>query len=124
MRWHAAAIAVLGGLFAGLGIWAAVGSGSFSETLADFGPRNDHLVRDFGAASIAIGAGMLLAVRRTAWRTPVLVVATVWNGLHAVSHLVDVTAAHSLAIGIGEATLLIAGTGVLGLLAFVSSENR
>ena len=124
MRWHAAAIVVLGGLFAGLGSWAAVGSGSFSQTLADFGPRNDHLVHDFGAASLAIGAGMLLAVRRTSWRTPVLIVATVWNGLHAVSHLVDVTAASSPAIGIGEAALLVAGTGVLGFLAFVSRENR
>ncbi|NIK62486.1 hypothetical protein [Kribbella shirazensis] len=121
MRWP---IALLGGIFTGLGIWAAVGSGSFSRTLADFGPRNDHLVHDFGAASIAIGAGLLFAVRRTSWRTPVLVVATVWNGLHAVSHLVDLTEARSLALGVGEAVLLIAGTVLLGCLAAASREDR
>lgn len=73
-------IAALGGIFTGLGIWAAVGSGSFSRTLADFGPRNDHLVHDFGAASIAIG--------------------------------------------VGEAVLLIGGTVLLGHLAAVGRENR
>ncbi|RZT28495.1 hypothetical protein EV649_2272 [Kribbella sp. VKM Ac-2569] len=119
------AIAAFGGLFAGLGIWAAVGSGSFTRALADFGPQNDHLVHDFGAASIAIGAGLLLAVRRTSWRTPVLVVATAWNGLHAVSHLVDLSEARSrsLAVGVGEAVLLVVGTGVLGFLTFASRED-
>jgi hypothetical protein len=116
-------IAAFGGLIAGLGVWAAVGSGSFTRVLADFGPQNDHLVHDFGAASIAIGAGLLLAVRRTSWRTPVLVVATAWNGLHAVSHLLDLAEARSLAVGIGEAVLLVVGTGVLGFLAFASRED-
>lgn len=119
-----ALIATLGGIFTGLGIWAALGSGSFSRTLADFGPRNDHLVHDLGAASIAIGVGLLLAVRRVSWRTPVLVVAALWNGLHAVSHLVDLTKARSLAVGVGEAVLLVAGTVLLGYLAAASREDR
>lgn len=122
-RLASVAIAAFGGLFAGLGIWAAVGSESFTRVLADFGPQNDHLVHDFGAASIAIGAGLLLAVRRTSWRTPVLVVATAWNGLHAVSHLADLAEARSLAVGIGEAVLLVVGTGALGHLAFASRED-
>ncbi|WP_350278793.1 hypothetical protein [Kribbella sp. HUAS MG21] len=119
-----ALIGALGGIFVGLGLWAAGDSGSFARTLADFGPRNDHLVHDFGAASIAIGAGLVLAVRKTSWRTPILIVATVWNGLHAVSHLVDVSRAHSLAVGVGEAVLLVAGTALLGYLAATSRENR
>ncbi|TCC35326.1 hypothetical protein [Kribbella speibonae] len=122
-RWSSIAIAAFDGLFAALGIWAAVGSGSFTRTLADFGPRNDHLVHDFGAASIAIGVGLLLAVRRTSWRTPVLVVAAIWNGLHAVSHLADLGEARSLAVGIGEAGLLVVGTGALALLAFASRQD-
>lgn len=117
------AIGALGLLFVLTGGWAGVDSHSFSRTLADFGPENGHLVHDFGAASFAIGAGLLLAVRRVAWRAPVLVVATLWNGLHAISHLVDLEHAESRAVGIGEAALLVAGTLLLGALALASREE-
>lgn len=117
------AIGLLGALFVVLGVWAGVDSESFTNVLADFGPENDHLVHDFGAGSIAVGAGLLLAVRRTAWRTPVLVVAAIWNGLHAVSHLVDVGDAESRAVGITEAALLVAGTALLGALAIAPRED-
>jgi uncharacterized protein YjeT (DUF2065 family) len=118
-----ATIAALGLVYVVLGAWAGIDSGSFTRALADFGPANDHLVHDFGAASFAIGLGLLLAVRRPTWRTPVLAVATVWNGLHAVSHLVDIDDAESRAVGIVEAVLLVAGTGLLGMLAVASRED-
>lgn len=118
------AIGALGALFVLLGVWAGVDSASFTTVLADFGPRNDHLVHDFGAASVAMGVGLLVAVRRLAWQTPVLVVATVWNGLHAVSHVVDLGDADSRAVGIAEAALLVAGTLVLGWLALTSQEEK
>jgi len=120
---RALAIGLLGALFAGLGAWAGVDSGSFTEVLADFGPENDHLVHDFGAASVAIGACLLLAVRLPAWRAPVLVVATVWNGLHAVSHLADVGDAASRGLAIAEAALLVGGTALLAVLALTSKED-
>jgi hypothetical protein len=119
----AVAIGLLGALFAGLGAWAGIDSGSFGRVLADFGPENDHLVHDFGAASAAIGAGLLLAVRHRSWRTPVLMVATVWNGLHAVSHLADIDEAASRTVGVAEAVLLVAGTAVLASLAIASRED-
>jgi uncharacterized membrane protein len=121
---RALAIGVLGALFTGLGVWAGIDSRSFTRTLADFGPENDHLVHDFGAASVAMGVGLLVAVPRVAWRTPVLLVATLWNGLHAVSHVVDIDEAASLSVGIAEALLLVAGTAVLGLLAIASKEEN
>lgn len=117
-----AAIGVLGALFTALGAWAGIDSASFARVLADFGPENDHLVHDFGAASAAIGVGLLVAVRRTAWRAPVLLVATVWNGLHAVSHLADVSEAESRTLGIAEAVLLVLGTALLGTLAVAAKE--
>jgi len=119
----ALAIGLLGALFAGLGAWAGLHASSFATVLADFGPENDHLVHDFGAASVAIGAGLLLAVRRKAWRTPVLLVATVWNGLHAVSHVVDIGDAASRTVGVVEAALLVAGTVLIGALAIASKED-
>jgi len=116
-------IGALGLLFTALGAWAGIDSATFTDVLADFGPENDHLVHDFGAGSLAIGAGLLLAVRRTAWRTPVLVVATVWNGLHAVSHLVDIGDAESRAVGITEAVVLVGATALLGAVAIASRED-
>jgi len=116
-------IGLIGALFTGLGVWAAFDSSSFGAVLADFGPQNDHLVHDFGAASVAIGAGLLLAVRRVEWRTPVLLVATVWNGLHAVSHAVDLGHAASRTVGIAELALLVGGTALLGVLAVASKED-
>jgi hypothetical protein len=117
-------IGALGLVFVTTGAWAGIGSDSFTRALADFGPQNDHLVHDFGAASVAVGTGLLLAVRRVAWRTPVLVVATVWNGLHAISHLADIERAESRAVGIAEAALLVAATVLLGALATASMERR
>lgn len=117
------AIAALGGLFVVLGLWAAIDSASFTDVLADFGPENSHLVHDFGAASVAVGACLLIALRRTAWQAPILVVATVWNGLHAVSHLADVGDAGSRVVGVTEAALLVVGTVLLGWLAFTAREE-
>jgi hypothetical protein len=56
-----------------LAAWAAIDAGSFTERLADFGPENPHLIHDFAAASATFGAGLVLAARFSAWRTPVLV---------------------------------------------------
>lgn len=116
-------IGALGGLFVVLGLWAAVDSASFTDVLADFGPENSHLVHDFGAASIAVGACLLIAVRRTAWQLPMLVVATLWNGLHAVSHLADLEDAGSRVVGVTEAVLLVGGTVILGWLAYTAREK-
>lgn len=116
-------IGLVGAVFIGLGAWAGIDSSSFAATLADFGPENDHLVHDFGAASAAMGAGLLVAVGRVAWRTPVLLVATLWNGLHAVSHAVDLGDAESRTVGVAELTLLIGTTALLGVLALPSKEN-
>jgi hypothetical protein len=116
-------IGLLGAVFTGLGAWAGIDSGSFTRVLADFGPENNHLVHDFGAASVAIGAGLLVAVRRVAWQTPLLLVATVWNGLHAVSHLVDIGDGGSRGLAIAEAALLVGGTALLAVLTFTSRED-
>ena len=122
-RVRTAALGLLGVVFTGLGLWAGIDSGSFNQVLADFGPRNDHLVHDFGAATVAIGVGLLIATRRLAWQPPVLLVATIWNGLHAVSHVVDIDAAASRGLAIAEAALLVAGTALLAALTVASKED-
>ena len=110
-------MAGLGAIFVLLGAWAAVDSGSFAEVLADFGRENSHLVHDFGAASSAIGTALLVAVWMPAWRAPVLAVAALWNGLHAISHIVDLGDAASLTLAVTEAVLLVVATVLLAVLA-------
>ena len=112
-----AVMAGLGATFVLLGAWAAVDSGSFSEVLADFGPENAHLVHDFGAASSAIGTALLVAVWLPTWRGPVLAVAALWNGLHAISHIVDLGDAASWSLAVTEAVLLVVATVLLAAIA-------
>jgi len=113
-------IGVFGAVYVLIGAWAALDSGTFSDLVADFGPDNDHLVHDFGAASVAIGAGLLAGVRIPRWRTPVLAVASVWNGLHLISHVVDLDDAGSLVVGVIEVILLGVATALLALFAHFS----
>jgi hypothetical protein len=119
-RW---ALAVLGAVDLALAAWAAVDAGSFTDRVADFGPQNAHLVHDFAAASATFGVGLLLAARVRAWRTPVLAISTIWTGLHAVSHLVDAGEAHPDAVGPIEAVALLAATGLLAVLTWLSMQS-
>lgn len=118
------AIAALGATFTAVGLWAAVHAPSFGRTVADFGPRNDHLVHDYAAASLAVGLALLVAAYRTAWRVPVLTVAALWNGFHTVSHVVDHDEASSPALGTAVVVLLVGATVVLVALMRLPRAGR
>jgi hypothetical protein len=105
-----------------LGLWAAVAARSFARTVADFGPDHPHLVHDFAATSATFGLALVLGAYLSAWRTPALVMAAVWNGLHSLSHLLDVGAATPGWVGPLEAAALLAVTAVLAALARMSSR--
>ena len=55
----------------------------------DFGPLNEHFVRDIGAAFVTFGGGLLWGAFVPWVRVPVLLLATVFYGLHAVVHVFD-----------------------------------
>ena len=119
-RW---VLAVLGGAHLVLAMWAVAGPRSFHAVLADFGPFDAHLIRDFAACAATFGTGLLLALRRPPWRTPVLVVTAMWTGLHAVSHVVDIANAHPAVVGPLEATALALLTVLLVALARLSTRR-
>ncbi len=64
--------------------------GGFFDAIGDFGPRNDHYIRDAAVFPLAMGVGFLVAAARPSWRAPVLAVAAVWYLAHAVNHLIDI----------------------------------
>jgi hypothetical protein len=107
-----------------LAIWALAAPASFAATLANFGPGDQHLIRDFGACSAAFGIGLVVAARLSSWRTPVLTITALWNGLHAINHIIDSGKSHPAAVGPIEAALLVAATLLLASLARTSARSE
>ena len=111
-------IALLGIAYTALGGWLAVDPGT--SPAAAFPPLNEHLIHDSGAAFLAFGIGLLIAARVPAWRFPVLALAALWNGLHTVSHIVDVDSAETRSDGVTAAIQLAILTVILAALAWRS----
>lgn len=57
--------------------------------VVDTGPFNGHFVRDVGAAYMAMGAAVILAIRVPQARLPLLLVASIFAGGHALRHVVE-----------------------------------
>lgn len=55
----------------------------------DFGPLNEHFVRDIGAAFAVQGAALLWAAFTPAWRVPLVAPAVLFYVLHALAHVYD-----------------------------------
>jgi hypothetical protein len=74
----------------GLGALMAIAPGTFFDTVADFGVRNDHYLRDVATFYLAFGIVLLVAADRPAWRVPTLAFGALQYGLHALNHLLDI----------------------------------
>jgi uncharacterized membrane protein len=114
-------IALFGLGFTAFGGWAALDPASFPA--ADFPPLNEHLTHDIAATFLTFGIALLIAARVASWRFPVLATAAIWNGLHLVSHIVDVDRATTREIGVTTAIELVVVTAVLALLAWRSRRS-
>lgn len=114
---------ILGLVYLGLGAWAAISPASFTEELADFGSYNPHLIHDVATVLLTFGGALVIAAYRPTWRTPVLGLAALWNGLHAVSHLVDLDEAATPQLGFGVAGLAIVTALGFAWLARLSGRS-
>jgi predicted anti-sigma-YlaC factor YlaD len=115
-------IALLGLVATGLGGWLAVDPAS--SPASHFPPLNEHLIHDSAAVFLAFGLGLLLAARVPDYRFPILALAALWNGLHTVSHIVDVNSAATRAQGVTAIVELAALTVALAVLAWRSAPDR
>ncbi len=77
-----------------LALLMAAAPHTFYSQIGPFGPQNNHYIRDTATFNAALGFGFLIALRRPAWRIPVLAITTVQFALHSVNHLVDIDRAH------------------------------
>jgi hypothetical protein len=108
-------------LLTGALLWLA--PGFFYEEVGPFGPRNDHYMGDLATWYLALGALVLVAVRRREWRGPVLVLALLQNGLHAVNHLLDVGEADPAWLGPATLISLLLLSGIVALMLNGSGQR-
>jgi hypothetical protein len=55
----------------------------------DFGPLNEHFVRDIGAAFAVQGVALVWAALVPAWRVPLVAPVALFAVLHALAHVYD-----------------------------------
>lgn len=92
--------------------------GWFFDNIGPYGAENHHYIGDVGAFYVAAGVALLIAVRRPGWREPLLVLAALWYGLHALNHLFDIGESNEGdSRGISDTVLLAIGAAALAYMA-------
>ncbi len=105
------------------GILQLFAPGWFFDNIGSYGIRNDHYLGDVGAFYLAAGIALLVAVRRPAWREPVLVLAALWYAFHAANHLFDIGESNeSDSRGATDTILLAIGAAALAYMARESAR--
>jgi hypothetical protein len=85
------ALVLLAGVQLLLGAFLAIAPETFEDTIAPYGGGADsHFLRDIATFYLAVGAALLLAIRRRSWRVPVLFVVALQYAVHTVNHLIDI----------------------------------
>ncbi|HWI72977.1 MAG TPA: hypothetical protein VNT55_13570 [Baekduia sp.] len=96
------------------GLALALTPGRFYDAIADFGPRNEHDLRDMAAFYLASAVVLAIAAaRRPSWRAPALALVGLQYGLHALNHLLDVGDADPSWVGPFDLVSLAIGAGLL-----------
>jgi hypothetical protein len=98
------------------GLLLALAPGAFYDAVANFGPRNEHDLRDMAAFYVASAIVLAVAAGRPAWRAPALALVGLQFALHALNHVVDVGDADPSWIGPFDALTLAAGALLFGAL--------
>jgi len=55
----------------------------------DFGPLNEHFVRDIGSAFLTLGISLVWAAFVPRWRVPLIAPVTLFFVMHALTHVFD-----------------------------------
>ena len=110
-------------LHLGLAAFMTIGPHAFYEAVGPFGTLNAHYIRDVATFEAALGVGFAVAVRRPAWRVPVLAITAVQFGLHALNHLFDAGSAHPERTGWLDFASLLAATLALVWMARAAART-
>jgi hypothetical protein len=97
--------------------------GFFHDEIGPYGVRNDHYLGDLATWYLALGAALLVAVRRAGWRVPVLAVAFLQYALHSVNHLIDVGEADPGWLGPANLVSIVLATVLLGWMLRAETQT-
>ena len=103
-----------------LTLFMAAAPHAFFTAVGPFGDRNDHYVRDVATYNAALTVGLVVAVRRPAWRVPALAMTAVQFATHSINHLIDIAAAHPGWVGYVDFLALAFGTLQLAWLLWMA----
>jgi hypothetical protein len=117
-----AVLAVVAAYHVVLGGLALLAPGTFFDEIGRYGIENSHYVGDVGVFYLAFGIALAFTIARPSWRAPLLWLAAVWYGLHAINHLLDTGEARSEARGWADTLLIAFGAGAAAWLARVSER--
>ncbi len=115
-----AGIVLFAVLHLGLALFMAVSPRGFYTAVGPFEAFNQHYIRDVSTFYGALGIGMAVALRRPAWRVPILAITAVQYAMHSVNHLIDIGKAHPVWIGYFDFFSLAAATLLLAWLLRVA----
>lgn len=105
-----------------LGALALIAPDTFFDEIGSYGIENSHYVGDVGAFTLAFGLAVGISAWRVSWRAPILWLAAIWYGLHAVNHAFDTGEAKSEGRGWGDTLLIAFGALAAAWLARVSER--
>lgn len=75
------------------GAWMLISPPHWYETLPagvpDYGPMNEHFIRDIGSLFVLMGAALVAAIVFPKWRFPAVAGVTGFTVLHALVHVFD-----------------------------------
>lgn len=91
-RWYWILI-ILAGVNLANGVWMLADPKLWYTDLPaavpDFGPYNEHFIRDLGFVFLTLAWALGWAARRPAFRLPLVVVTTLFYAFHAAGHIFD-----------------------------------
>jgi hypothetical protein len=106
------------------GLLLAFASGSFYTAVANFGPQNDHDLRDMSAFYFASAIVLAVAAGRPSWRAPALALTGLQVALHAFNHLIDVGASDPGWVGPFDTVGLALGALFIGWLYLLAAGEE
>jgi hypothetical protein len=75
------------------GVWMLADPVHWYENLPaavpDFGPLNEHFIRDIGCAFFLLGAALAVGAFVPSWRLPACAASAAFFGMHALVHVLD-----------------------------------
>jgi hypothetical protein len=104
------------------GLLLALAPSAFYDAVANFGPQNDHDLRDMSAFYLASAVVLALSVTRPSWRAPALALVGLQFALHTLNHVLDAGASDPSWIGPFDAVTLALAVLLIGWLYRAASR--